>query len=188
MSDLRLEDQFGGAVRALQIIVIALASGCLTFAAIAVFLNLENGPAAAAAGPPMITYLALAAIVPAAIAFVIARAVLNGQARRSALAIIDQMPDDSSGVRSPDDLLQSSEVVRVLLQHFQTRLIVGAAILEGVAFFLLVSYLLEGNPVALGAGIVLALGITLLFPTRSRVAAWILEQVESIRNQQQFSR
>ena len=187
MSTTSWQDQLLMAVRVMQVIIFSLATGCLTFAVIVVVLHLQNDPAAALKGPPIITYVALAALLPILIALFTVRGVLEGQARRSALAIAEDEKSTSGTTSSIEDRLQSSKVKRALLQSCQSRLIVSAALLEGMAFFLLVAYFIEGNPLALGGALALVVGIILQFPTRSSVAGWLERQVSSIRNEQQFS-
>ena len=191
MSESSWQDQLPGVVRVMQIIVLALIIGCLTFAVIAIALKTgdvpADGPAAAQAGSPFLTYIALAAIVPMLIAFIVVRGALSGQTRRVVMGLADKLSGNSSDLRS-QELLQSSEIVRTLLQAFQSRLIVGAALFEGATFFLLVCYLVEGNPIALGAAFALVVGIALQFPTPSKVAGWIEQQIDAIHHQRQFSR
>ena len=47
-------------------------------------------------------------------------------------------------------------------------MIVGAALFEGPAFFLLITYMLEHSPWSLLAAIVMILGVALHFPTQRR--------------------
>jgi hypothetical protein len=67
---------------------------------------------------------------------------------------------------------------------YQTATIVGAALLEGAAFFLLVAYFVEGTswtlPAALAVWLLLA---WLHFPTRSSVEHWLTEQQDEARRE-----
>ena len=67
---------------------------------------------------------------------------------------------------------------------FLTQLIVGAAMNEGAAFFALVAYLIEKNPIALGLAVVLIAGVISRFPTTGRVERWIEQQQEKLREDQ----
>ena len=70
-----------------------------------------------------------------------------------------------------------------LLLAFQTQFIVGAAIIEGAAFFAATAYLLYGHPIALGVAIVM-IGVSLArFPTRARTEHWIEQQQEKLRDE-----
>src|SRR5581483_670179 len=67
--------------------------------------------------------------------------------------------------------------VRPWLAVYQTRTIVGAALLEGGAFFLLVAYMAEGAPWVLVVAAVLWIAMAWLhFPTRDKVEAWVTDQ------------
>jgi hypothetical protein len=65
-----------------------------------------------------------------------------------------------------------------LMAVFQGKIIVGAAMLEGGAFFAAIAYLVEGGPIALALAVVLWLGIAAHFPTLPRVIGWIERQLE----------
>ena len=65
-----------------------------------------------------------------------------------------------------------------LLAIFQRKTIVGAAMLDGGAFFAAITYMVEGGPVSLLVAVVLWLGIAAHFPTSSRVTGWIDRQLE----------
>ena len=67
---------------------------------------------------------------------------------------------------------------------FLTQLIVGAAMNEGAAFFALVAYLIEKNPIALAVAIVLIAGVIARFPTAGRVERWLEQQREKLREDQ----
>ncbi|MBN1589842.1 MAG: hypothetical protein JW888_10040 [Pirellulales bacterium] len=189
MSKNTWQDQLTVPVRVMQIIVLALASGCATFAVIVIVLNLggQEGPEAAQPDLLVITYAALAAIVPMLIAFFVLRSIWNSQARRLVIKAVDEASGESSDLR-PTQWLESTKIVSMLVPVFQTRLIIGAALFEGTAFFLLIAYMVEGSIIALVAALAVAVGILLQFPTRSGVAGWIEQQTEAVRNQRQFSR
>lgn len=59
------------------------------------------------------------------------------------------------------------------LALYQTRMIVGLAILEGAAFFNIVSYLLEGHWWSLAVVAGLLAWMIASFPTRARLRHWI---------------
>ena len=74
-----------------------------------------------------------------------------------------------------------------LLGLYNTRTILGGAMLEGAAFFALVTYMVERDPVGLAGAILLILGVALHFPTRSRVIRWSEEQLELLKRERQFA-
>lgn len=72
-----------------------------------------------------------------------------------------------------------------LAMAYQTQLIIGAALHEGAAFFAAIAYLIGKDPIALGLGILLLLGLIARFPTRDRVRLWIDRQQEQLVLDQQ---
>jgi hypothetical protein len=73
-----------------------------------------------------------------------------------------------------------------LLALYQTRLIVGAACLEGAAFFVLIVYMLERSPWALCAAVAMILGVAAHFPTRQRVQEFIDRQTALLEEERQL--
>jgi hypothetical protein len=67
---------------------------------------------------------------------------------------------------------------------YMTALVIGAAINEGVAFFAVIAYLIEKNPIALVLALVLIAGLVARFPTVNRVERWIEQQQEKLREEQ----
>ena len=67
---------------------------------------------------------------------------------------------------------------------FLIQLIIGCAISEGAAFFALVAYLLEKNPLSLIMALMLIAAIIARFPTSGRVGRWIEQQEEKLRGEQ----
>jgi hypothetical protein len=67
-------------------------------------------------------------------------------------------------------------------------LILGAALNEGPAFLALIAHMVEGNPIALGLGGVLALGVAVRIPTLFRIAQWIEGQIQQVLQERQFGR
>jgi hypothetical protein len=69
---------------------------------------------------------------------------------------------------------------------YQTKTIVGAALLEGVAFLSITAFLLEGTWIALGVGVGLAVVVLTMFPSAPRAAEWVEGQMRRIQEEQQF--
>lgn len=65
-------------------------------------------------------------------------------------------------------------------ETYQTGLIIGLALLEGAAFFNVIAYMIEGQPLSLGVAAILAVMILVRLPTIGGVEDWI----ESRRRQQ----
>lgn len=149
------QDEIGPQVFTLQIIVAGLVVGCLFFMAIAVFL-VQTGQAPAGGGDfPLMTYIAMGFACTAIVARMIVLRIMEARSRKRLADGTWQTPGSS---QQPAQARWMELVERLgdrgkLLIVLQIRTIVGAAILEGSAFFLLVNYLIEQSPLALAAGI-----------------------------------
>ena len=64
--------------------------------------------------------------------------------------------------------------------QYPTRLILIAALLEGAAFFELIAYFLDGQPLYLGLAGGLLVLLLLQFPTRTGVESWVATQREMV--------
>ena len=69
---------------------------------------------------------------------------------------------------------------RRFLSVFQTRTIIGAAVIEGAAFLAAIAYMLERSPAVLGLAALLLLGVTMHFPTESRIISWVERESENL--------
>jgi hypothetical protein len=68
---------------------------------------------------------------------------------------------------------------------YQTQLIVGAAINEGLTFFALIAYMIESQPIILGLVVLLILGLAARFPTLGCVRSWIEFQQDRLLQDRQ---
>ncbi|HEX4592127.1 MAG TPA: hypothetical protein VH120_19495 [Gemmataceae bacterium] len=74
--------------------------------------------------------------------------------------------------------------IQQLMTMFATRTIVGAALIEGAAFFLLVAYLAEGQPWTWVGGMVMGVLLAALqAPTRARAEAAFAADRQAIEDQ-----
>jgi hypothetical protein len=178
-----LREQLAGQIRVLQIIVAAITLGPLGFLGY-VLLTPLPGPPAAGAGKVPLTYMACGAAVAAVIAWlVVPPLVLRSQRRQIAAG---QWPPAGSGDNS---LAAPMSDAGKLCAAYTARTIVAVALLEGAAFFAIVAYRQEREPLALGAAILLTAVIATHLPTPGRVAAWVegqLQQLDEDRQAEQF--
>lgn len=132
-----------------RIIAGALVFGVVSFAAVAIVLRLGDPPAAA-------MLISLIAVGFAAVMAV---------ARQIVLSLFSGGTGASEGGGTSG-----------ALALYQTRMIIGLALLEGAAFFNLVAYLVEGHwwSLAVTAGLV-ALMLS-AFPTRGRLTQWVADR------------
>lgn len=151
----------GNPVLTLQIIVLALLLGTTTFLGIALFLRLQVGkPLFQLDGPGLVSLLGLGiALVNGVLAVVVPRVV-----ERNGLAKLDSKADAT--------LATDGDREAALGQLFQAKTIVGAALLEGTAFFQLIALLVEGWVPSLVVALLLMAGILAHLPTAGRFAAW----------------
>jgi hypothetical protein len=180
--DRDLEDRVGPAVIVLRIIVVALACGVLGFAAVAVVTRVNRvqpqppaQPQQAGGGLELLTMMALVAAPIATVLSLLVPAVMVKNIRR-------QIADGTYGTY-PGQTAASRQGVAGLPEDmasyvglYQTKTIVGIALLEGAAFLAIVAFMLEGNWIALALGICLAAMILFSFPSAPRVANWIRQQ------------
>jgi hypothetical protein len=154
----------------MRIISAALISGVIVFLVVVLFvIKGDRQP-----GSPLLTYIGLAF---GALALVFAFIVpgLIGSSIRQALI-------DGKRVDLPAQFKANPEVgiVGNLLFLFQTRLIIGYAILEGAAFFNLVAYMIERQDVSLAIVGLLLAAMLVKFPTRGKIEGWLANEIRSI--------
>jgi len=153
-------------IRTLQIIVAALVMGVLmaliTFCSLRALGNVPPAPPT-----PMVSYVAVAFAVMIVMPFAIVPPLLVTTARK-------RLAQYGEG----HDTLVSS-----LFMTYQTKTIIGCALLEGVAFFQAIAYFLEGQQISLILASAFMAGIALHFPTRTRVERWIERQTELIEQE-----
>jgi len=153
----------------MRIILVALINGLVIFLVIAVVQQSQANVAPIA--EPLLTYVALGyAAVGLIVSTVVPNVVAAAQRRRVARALGASMPaePDADEVLPPD--------VGLWCGVYQTRLIIGAALLEGAAFFLLTAYFIEGNILGLAGAAVLIVLLLMKFPTRAGLQRWIDRQ------------
>jgi len=175
------QDEVGKRVIVPQIIVAALAAGCLVFLAVAVWIQGRKGGLHWDV-TPMTLVLVLFAVADGAARLVVPPLVVRS-GRRAILQGSYQPPVGGTPEQRAafEEFLARTGDAGRLLAVFQTRLILAAALLEGVAFFAIVTYLVEGNGYGLAIALAMVVAILLHLPTRSGVIHWIEDQIEQMR-------
>lgn len=172
-----------GPVRAMQIIVVALAMGILIFAGIVVTVVVGPDPLQTQAG--IMTSLALLfAAVAIGLSFVVPRIMINASRRRIAAGT---WQGPSPGSAMPEALAELGDA-GPLVFVYQTAMIIGAAMCEGPAFFALVSTMLEESLLGLAVAGVCLLMVLARFPTISRVEDWLDAQVRTMEEERLLMR
>jgi hypothetical protein len=199
MPDMNDPDVLEPIVRTCQIIVSALIMGVTTFLLISLFLvptAINPGPALVAGGPgvpplpqlagpgvPLITYIAVGmGIAGLVLSFVIPSMIVASARRKIAKGMwtppVKQDPTKLAQILPAGDTGKLAFV-------YQTQLIIGSAICEGMAFFAAIAYMLERNTLALGMALILLACLAIRFPTRNRVNAWIDHQQSKLQMEPQ---
>ncbi len=187
MSDAEVSALVRMRLRTMRIIHLALVTGCLFFAGIAIYVRSQ--PGAAVPEQPVVGFTGLAfAAVMGVMAFVVPPLIAANWRQKIARGI-----DTLSTTRPPRSVLEQGGPVAAPAREdgppersarwwglYQMHLIITAALLEGVIFMQLIAYLLEGSTWSLGiAGLFIA-ALVLLFPTRERIERWIRTQQDLV--------
>ena len=152
-------------LRSLQVVVCAMVVGVFAFAIVLAVVRSQRGKQAIDNGL-LLSYQASGA---AALVLILRPVVLRVMTATGRKRLAAQRPVTAAQ----------------LMQLMTNRTIVGAALLEGAAFYLLVAYLVEGHPWALGEGLAVGgLLAALQFPTRARAETALAADREAIEGEQ----
>jgi hypothetical protein len=149
-------------VRTMQIIWFAMLMGASVFAAF-VFVSHSDPPSA----EPFITYIAITSVAMALVMSFILPSVMSNAAIKATMESLRDMPQENAWA--------------ALAVVYQTKLIIGLAMLEGSVFFAIVAYQIEGLWWSLAAAGVALFVMVLRFPTISRVEDWCRSEYETAK-------
>lgn len=181
MSTAELENQLAAKVRVLQIIVIALAIGPAVFLVMTQFMPARVAPAGQ---NQILTWLGLGmALSTIVVRLIVPNLMATAQRKKIAAGVGMSAARGGAAMEEPTDRSLTREKLALV---YQTRTIVGCALLEGAAFFNTILCLIAPSPVSLGTAIVLILGVAAHFPTPGRVAQWIETQEQLITQDKLF--
>lgn len=156
-------------VRMLQIIVLPLAMGVMMFLGVVVALKLQQGA-------PLI-------VMPQGVGiWLIAIAVAAGCGAASAVVpqlIVRNQTKQLTAEAWADRAAMGPKTLSAL---FSLKTIVGAALLEGAAFFNLIAYQLEGAAPSVVVALLLLVGILMHLPTEGKFSAWCDTQERNHRD------
>lgn len=155
MSSISDSPELARTVRICQVIVGALLMGTLTF--LGILFVIRTVPT-----PGILSYVCLGF------------ALIQITARTVVLKVIDASAVKRAARASPEVALQQ------LLAIYQTRTLIGAALLEGLAFFACICYLLERQPAVLAVIAICVAGLLVQMPSISKATAWIETQLKAI--------
>jgi len=165
-------DHVRSVARTVQIIVGAMGVGVATFFGIAILLVQQNAQFARA-GSRGLTYASIAVALLAAVAYVVVPRLI---AERMRQAIIDGRSDDWGIVKNMPSADKLGDLVPIMVVY-QTRMIVGIALLEGAAFLACIAYLFEHQRITIIIAAALLVGILSQLPTFARVESWAEDEL-----------
>lgn len=139
-----------------QIIAGALMMGVIMFAGVTVAIHLSNPPQP---GGNKDSFMFMVAVVFLVFDLIARFIVLKVMDRNMA----QKLADRESEQLIPEDILGA----------YQTRLIVSLALLEGVAFFCLVAFMIEHRWESFGLAVFLLLMMAANFPTENKFRNWV---------------
>jgi hypothetical protein len=168
--------------RTVQIIVGAMGIGVATFFGIAILLVQQHAQFARA-GSRGLTYASIAVALLVTVAYMIVPRLIGERMRQ---AVIDGKSDDWGIVKNMPNADKLGDLVPIMA-IYQTRMIVGIALLEGAAFLACIAYLFEHRRITIIIAAALLVGILSQLPTFARVEAWAedeLAETEQLRQLQ----
>jgi len=171
-----LADQLRPGVMTLRIIVCAMAGGVLMYAGVAVSTRMAEPGGRVAGALDVVTLLAFVLTPLAFGGWWLIPGALAKRARRAIGAGTFAAPRGANGSGPTDPAGDADKLFSV----YQTNTILGAALLEAVAFFDVTACLLQGSWFALGLAVLPVMGILTMFPSAPRAAEWIAEQMRLI--------
>jgi hypothetical protein len=180
-----LREELSAQIRVLQIIVTAVALGPLVYLGVVVSMAPPAGPPAAQGGLSS-TLMACAMAAAAVTAWLVVPPLVTRKFRRQ-IAAGAWPPTDASVDSHAAPMSDAGKLGAV----YNVRTIIAVALLEGATFFLVFAYQHERNPLALGVGVALMVGIALHLPTPTRVVEWVERQLVRLaedRQAEQFRR
>ncbi|MBN2477537.1 MAG: hypothetical protein JXB62_23220 [Pirellulales bacterium] len=170
------QNELSPVLRVHQIVVAALLTGCLMFLVITLVIG-SSVAEGMEQESTLITFTSLGFAVVALLVRTVVSGVIVARGRRSILRGTWRLPRGRDGQPISAEFIERTGDAGKLAVLSLQRTIVGAAVLEGAAFFTLVAYLIEQSPLALGAAALLIVGVGLHFPTQGRLVQWIADQL-----------
>jgi len=170
MSSFSSEEFARRVIRNVQIIVIALAVGPIVFAGIAVWRRANQVPQQGS----LLPYLAAGfAMTVLAARIIIGKSTVASQRHRIAAGTWS-LGSNAPRANLPASMTDGDRLLFV----FQQKTIIESAIVEGAAFFTIMSYLITGQWWSLAVAAVLVLVNLIPFPAFDRVENWVQYQLE----------
>jgi hypothetical protein len=154
-----------GQIRGLQIIVGAMVMGVVAFSIVTMII------------PPPKTTPSAGLLLPPLASVGIFLAVLTQVARKLTVSYLQNHLVSALATMPANPEAE----IKALIDLLRRKTILSAAMIEGPAFFMLVTYLIERHPLSLFAAGLLAIGIIMQMPTAAGTAKWIEAQMALIQ-------
>lgn len=192
MNDAPWQEDVPKFVRMMQIIVGALVMGSVLFLAIVLLIPTAAKPGAEQAGEPgtpFLSYVALAYLGAAILAWVVVPGMVVRAGRRSiARGTFRLLAFDERASEAKREALEQMGDAGRLLMLFQTKTIVATAVLEGATFFMLIAYMIERFTPVLVVAVATIGVIAAHMPTSRGVIHWIEDQLRLLGEERSLGR
>lgn len=190
MSEPRWREEVSNQIWHLQLIVGALVMGALMFLGIVLFLVHFGAAPKGMAGEPqfLLSYLLVAfSLASLGARIFVPPMIVSAARRRIREGIWRPNPSGTVPIAAQEFLERTGDAGR-LWYVLLTRTLVAAAILEGVAFFACIAYMLEHSYLSLAIAMTFIAALALHVPTQSGVIHWIEEQLRLLEEERQIGR
>ncbi len=177
------DDDLRTTVLNLRIIVGALIAGCLIFLGIAAFA--VDFPVDADR-PAVLTWVGLAVAAWAVLARLVVPRFMVAAARKRIVREAPPTQGDAVQDEGREADRDRERLIQDLAAVYRTQTIASAAVLEGAAFMLTVSYMIERSPVCVGVALALIVVLAAHLPTRAGVVRWMERQLRLIEEERQL--
>jgi len=189
MNEIAWQERVSKHVWPLQIIVAALVAGCVFFLVVTLIVPPPGAERAGDGRPLQITWVALAFLVVMLVARCVFPTIVVRKGRRQIARGTFSLPQAREApLQGPREELEQMGDADPLFMLYQTKTIIGAAMIEGMTFFMLIAYLTERQAIALGIAIALILAVAAHMPTRTGVIHWIEDQLRFVEEERAFGR
>jgi hypothetical protein len=170
-------EQLPSKIRVMQVIVGALAFGCLSFLIIAILVsqNLNN-----ADDQLFCTYISLLYAATTFGVWAILPSIVVSQGRQRIQQKLFSNAKQESKNSTYDKIENENNKAQMLIALLQTKIIVAGAILEGAVFFLLISYMVEHSMLCISVAVVLLFLLVAQMPTCGRATFWVEDQLKLV--------
>lgn len=164
-------------LRTLQVIATAMPLGATLFLLVVIGLTLGNGK-------PISQEFDIMTIVLFGQLFVVMGAFSVVPSAVAKSAVLKEL---ANAELKKEVVKESSPVSHRLVAIYQTYMIIGSALIEGIALFATIVVLSEQSIWALIIACVMNLILFLRFPTESRVQNWMLKMIEYVGSHKQMN-